>query len=207
MGMTREFRVYAAVAGIVAGSAILTGCLGDPTYGTNKSSGEHLLDDLGSAVSLETPDAKDAAKVKYQPRGALVLPAEQEKTALVQPQESATKDNPQWLESPEDTRQRLREEADANADDPTYVSPLAKSNANGRALTAKEQQDAYREARKVQMGAYADKRRFLSDPPLEYRKLPEEATADLGEPEKDKERRRKKDAQIQGTGKKWWQVF
>jgi hypothetical protein len=207
MGMTREFRVYAAVAGIIAGSAVLTGCLGDPTYGTNKSSGEHLVDDLGSAISLETPNAKEAASVKYQPRGALVVPAEEQRTALVQPQQSMVKDNPEWVESPEETRQRLREEADANADRPGYVSPLAKSNANGRALSAKEQQEAYREARKVQMGAYADKRRFLSDPPLEYRKLPEEATADLGEPEKDKERRRKKEAQIQGTGKKWWQVF
>lgn len=207
MGMTREFRVYAAVAGIIAGSAVLTGCLGDPTYGTNKSSGEHLIDDLGSAISLETPNAKEAAKVKYQPRGALVMPPSAEKTALVQPQQSMTQGNPEWLESPEETRQRLREEADANASDPTYVSPLAKANANGRALTAKEQQEAYREARKIQMGAYADKRRFLSDPPLDYRKLPEEAQADLGEPEKDKERRRKKEAAIQGTGKKWWQVF
>ena len=109
--------------------------------------------------------------------------------------------------SPEDTRQRLREEADANADNPNYVSPLAKASANGRALTKSEQTQAYRDARKIQMGAYADKRRFLSDPPLEYRKLPEEATADLGEPEQVKERRRKKEAAIKGSGKKWYQIF
>ncbi|WP_438753691.1 hypothetical protein [Pararhizobium sp. O133] len=205
MGMTREFRLYAGLFGIVAGSLVLTGCMGGPTYGTDKTAGEQLVEGLGSAVSLQAEQPKN---LKYQPRPGLVLPPEDEKTALVQPQTNlATKDNPQWIESPEDTRQRLREEADANADNPSYVSPLAKANANGRALTKNEQTQAYREARKIQMGAYADKRRFLSDPPLEYRKLPEEATADLGEPEQVKERRRKKEAAIKGSGKKWYQIF
>ncbi len=113
--------------------------------------------------------------------------------------------NPAWVvESPEETRQRLREEADANRGSATYVSPLAKANENGRQLSAKEQQEAYREARRIQMGAYSDKRRFLSDPPLEYRKLPEQAVADLGEPEKVKERRRKKEAEMKNTGTKWY---
>ncbi len=205
MGMTREFRVYAGLFGIVAGSFVLTGCIGGPTYGTDKTAGEHLVDDLGSAVSISQANPSN---VKYQPRPGLVLPPENEKAALVQPQQNlASKDNPQWIESPEDTRQRLREEADANADNPNYVSPLAKASANGRKLSASEQTQAYREARKIQMGAYADKRRFLSDPPLEYRKLPEEATADLGEPEQVKERRRKKEAAIKGSGKKWYQIF
>ena len=44
-----------------------------------------------------------------------------------------------------------------------------------RVLSAKEQLRAYREARKLEMGPYNDKRRFLSDPPLDYRKMPEEA--------------------------------
>jgi hypothetical protein len=205
MGMTREFRVYAGLFGIVAGSLVLTSCIGGPTYGTDKTAGEHLVDDLGSAVSISQANPSN---VKYQPRPGLVLPPESEKAALVQPQQNlASKENPQWIESPEDTRQRLREEADANADNPNYVSPLAKASANGRKLSASEQTQAYREARKIQMGAYADKRRFLSDPPLEYRKLPEEATADLGEPEQVKERRRKKEAAIKGSGKKWYQIF
>ncbi len=66
---------------------------------------------------------------------------------------------------------------------------------------------AYREARKIEQGAYSDKRRFLSDPPLEYRRLPEGSEADLGEPEKDKERRRKKEAQIKNSGSKWYWPF
>ena len=53
MGMTREFRVYAGIFGVVAGSLVLTGCLGGPTYGTDKTAGEHLMDDLGSTVSID----------------------------------------------------------------------------------------------------------------------------------------------------------
>jgi hypothetical protein len=205
MSVTREFRVLAGLVGVVAGSVLLTGCIGGPTYGTDKTAGEHLMDDLGSAVSFQSAPK---SKVKYQPRPTLVLPPSQETASLVQPQQSvATKDNPQWLESPEETRLRLVAEADANSEEIGYVSPLAKSNANGRRLTAKEQQAAYREARKIQMGAYADKRRFLSDPPLAYRALPEEAKADLGEDEMVKQRRRKKEAQIKGSGSKWWDIF
>ncbi len=140
---------------------------------------------------------------------AWYCPPEQQQTALVQPQQSlaSREANPAWVESPEETRARLREEADANKNDPNYVSPLAKANANGRRLSAKEQQEAYRQARKIEQGAYSDKRRFLSDPPLEYRRLPEGAEADLGEPEKDKARRRKKEAQIKNSGSKWYWPF
>ncbi|KQR77506.1 hypothetical protein ASG25_04435 [Rhizobium sp. Leaf384] len=205
MTMSRQYGASAGVLSIMAASLVLTGCIGGPTYGTDKTAGEHLMDDLGSAVSM---GSDKAASVKYQPRPGLVLPPSGERTALVQPQASlANKDNPAWVESPEETRQRLREEADENSDRPGYVSPLAKASANGRKLTAQEQQDAYREARKVQMGAYSDKRRFLSDPPLDYRRAPEASLTDLGEEESVKERRRKKEAQVQGSGKKWWQIF
>ncbi|MCZ4090148.1 hypothetical protein [Sinorhizobium psoraleae] len=206
MEMTRELRVVASIAAIVAGGLVLSGCIGGPTYGTDKTAGEQLLDDLGSAVSL-APPKRDP--VKYQPRPALVLPPQGQQTALIEPQKSlaSREANPEWVESPEEVRQRLREEAEANKNDPNYVSPLAKASANGRRLSAKEQQQAYREARKLEMGAYSDKRRFLSDPPIEYRRLPEGAEADLGEPEKVKERRRKKEAQIANSGSKWWWPF
>lgn len=204
--MMRELRVVAGIAAIMAGGLVLSGCIGGPTYGTDKTAGEQLLDDLGSAVSL-APPKKDS--VKYQPRPALVLPPQTQKTALIEPQKSlaSREANPAWVESPEETRERLREEADANKNNPNYVSPLAKASANGRQLSAKEQQEAYREARKIEQGAYSDKRRFLSDPPLEYRRLPEGAETDLGEPEKDKERRRKKEAQVKNSGSKWYWPF
>ena len=118
---------------------------------------------------------------------------------------ASTTDNPQWVESPEDMRERLKAEATENERKIGYNSPLQSQNNTMRQLSTKEQQEQYREARKLQQGLYSDKRRYLSDPPLEYRKLPEEAAADLGEPERKKELRRKKEAKMANSGtKKWW---
>ncbi|MGB3878822.1 hypothetical protein [Shinella zoogloeoides] len=202
MGMTRNIRVRTGLLGLLGGSLLLTGCMG-PTYGTDKSAGEQLVEDLGNAVMIQ-PDNKDAKKIRYQPRGGLVVP--KDKMALANPQQSvSSKDNPEWLENPEDMRERLRDEADANANDPHYRSPLANQHTTSKQLSSAEQTQAYREARRLQQGAYSDKRRYLSDPPVEYRKLPEEAQADLGEPEKQKERRRKKEAKAaKQSGSSWW---
>ena len=57
--MMRHMRVHAGLLGLVGGSLILTGCMG-PTYGTSKSSGEQLLDDIGNAVMIQTPGADEA---------------------------------------------------------------------------------------------------------------------------------------------------
>ncbi|MCP8897487.1 hypothetical protein KYK29_21390 [Shinella daejeonensis] len=203
MGMTRNYRVHGGLLGLIGGGMLLTGCMG-PTYGTGKTAGEQLVEDIGSIASI-APDNTEARKIKYQPRGSLVVPKTTE-TALVAPQPSlADKDNGQWVEGPEEMRERLRAEATANQDDPSYRSPLITQHATGRKLSAAEQQQAYRDARKLQMGTYSDKRRYLSDPPLDYRRLAEEDQANLGEPEKDKERRRRKEAQAEAKGgSKWW---
>nr|WP_302795663.1 hypothetical protein [Shinella daejeonensis] len=201
--MTRNYRVHGGLLGLIGGGMLLTGCMG-PTYGTGKTAGEQLVEDIGSIASI-APDNTEARKIKYQPRGSLVVPKTTE-TALVAPQPSlADKDNGQWVEGPEEMRERLRAEATANQDDPSYRSPLITQHATGRKLSAAEQQQAYRDARKLQMGTYSDKRRYLSDPPLDYRRLAEEDQANLGEPEKDKERRRRKEAQAEAKGgSKWW---
>ena len=169
------------------------------------------LDFLGAPLPADTAkvlakaiENKDAKKVRYQPRGSLVVP--RDKTALANPQQSvASKENPEWLENPEDMRERLRAEADENLNNPGYRSPLVSQNSNAQQMGTAQQTQAYRAARRQQMGAYTDQRRYLSDPPTEYRKLPEEAQADLGEPEKQKERRRKKEAKAaKQSGSKWW---
>lgn len=202
MGMTRNIRVRSGLIGLLGGTFLLTGCMG-PTYGTGKSAGEQLVEDVGNAVMVQ-PDNEEAKNIRYQPRGGLVVPKDQ--TALITPQDSVSgKNNPEWLESPEDMRERLRAEADENSGDVNYRSPLANQGTTNRKLSASEQTAAYREARRLQMGAYSDKRRYLSDPPLDYRRLPEEAQADLGEPEKTKERRRKKEAKAaKQSGSSWW---
>ncbi len=204
MGMTRNIRVRTGLLGLLGGSLLLTGCMG-PTYGTDKTAGEQLIDDLGNAVMIQ-PDNKDAKNIRYQPRGSLVVP--KDKVALANPQQSvSSKDNPEWLENPEEMRERLREEADANTNNPRYRSPLVSQNSQAGEIGVASQTQAYRDARRLQMGAYSDKRRYLSDPPIDYRRLPEEATADLGEPEKQKERRRKKEAKAAKQSKSGWWPF
>ena len=154
MRMTREHRLGASVAALLGACALLSGCIGGPTYGTDKSSSEQLMDDLGNAVMLRPPNGDDK-KIAYQPRGGLVLPKAQNQ--LVEPQKSlaSTADNPQWVENPEDMRDRLRKEATENERNIGYNSPLASQNATAQSLSTKEQLEQYREARKLQQVLHA----------------------------------------------------
>jgi hypothetical protein len=179
-------------------------CMG-PTYGTDKSSGEQLVDDLGDAMSI-APKKKTEA-LAYQPRGTLVKPADTPKHDEPQKDLASRENNPAWLESPEQTRERLRLEADENADDGNYRSPLMVSVTEGKVKSPEQQRLEYREARKIQEGR-ENTRRFTSDPPLEYRKVDDPAVlADLGESEAAKEKARKKEAAIAGSGTQWWEVW
>ena len=48
----------------------------------------------------------------------------------------------------------------------------------------------------------------MSDPPLEYRKVEDPSVLEnLGESEAAKEKRRKKEAAIAGSGRQWWQIW
>ena len=179
-------------------------CMG-PTYGTDKTATRQLVDDLGDSMSI-APKKKSTA-LAYQPRGTLVKPADP--TKLVEPQQdlASSANNPAWLESPEQTRERLKLEADENADNGNYRSPLAVSVTEGKVKSPEQQRLEFREARKIQEGR-ENKRRFMSDPPLEYRKVDDPAKlADLGESEAAKEKRRQKEAAIAGTGRQWWQLW
>lgn len=180
----------------------LSGCLSSPTYGTDKTSSEQLLEDLGNIASLKT---QKGAEIDYKPRPDLVAPPTT--NSLPEPQESVVKNEQVWPESPEETRARLVAEITENQDNPGYVSPLSTAGPDGKSLTRKEQAEAYRRARAIQQGAYQE-RRFLSDPPAGY-KIPAASApiGELGETEREKEKRRKEGATVKGTGKKWWQPW
>lgn len=196
------YRVAGTLIVLSAVSLGAAGCMG-PTYGTDKTAGEQLIDDVGSAMSIAPP--KRAEKLAYQPRGDLVKPAE---AKLIEPQQNlASKDNPAWLESPEQTRDRLKAEADANADDGSYRSPLMVAVTEGKTKSPEQQAAEFRQARKI-MDGRENKRRFMSDPPLEYRQVDDPAKlTDLGETEAAKEKRRKEEAEIAGSGRKWYQLW
>lgn len=198
-GMYRVAGTLIVLSGVSLGAA---GCMG-PTYGTDKTSGEQLIEDLGDSMSLAP--AKRAERLAYQPRGDLIKPTE---AKLVEPQQNlASKDNPGWLESPEQTRDRLKAEADENADDASYRSPLMVSVTEGKVKSVEQQAAEYRQARKIAEGR-ENKRRFMSDPPLEYRQVDDPAKlTELGETEATKEKKRLDEAKIAGTGRKWYQLW
>ncbi|MBW9115994.1 hypothetical protein JNB88_20360 [Rhizobium cauense] len=204
---TRWFRAGVCLTVAVAGGSMITGCMGSPRYGTDKTAMEQLTDDIGQSVSI-TGDGPKNKGVKYSARPGLVLPSAASKEALVEPQQSiASKENPQWIESPEETRARLVKEADENSDNPNYRSPLASDKVEGGRQTTEAQTKAYREARAAQKGTYTD-RRYISDPPTEYRQVDDPTKLDdVGEPELKKAKKKKKEAAIAGSGKQWWNLL
>ena len=173
---------------------VLGGCVSSPTYGTHKTANQHLFDGLTSMVAVSLSKKTGAT---YKPRPELVDPPKG--APLPPPQSSlASKDNPQWPESPEETRRRLVAEADADDNPTDRGGPLAKP------AESSEQFQKFREARANQKAAY-EGRRFLSDPPVEYRVPAETApTEELGESEFKKAQRRKAAARKEKGGFKIW---
>lgn len=220
MTMKIEYRASVTIGALIAAGLTLSGCLG-PTYGTDKPSTVQLVDDLGNIASLG--QTKKGAGIEYKPRPAIVKPTDT--ASLPAPQQNLAENNAAWVESPEETRARLIATADASSDGATFNSPLAKRAASSSGAAAPklggagdgppmpsatmketQQRKAYQEARKIEKGAYSDRRRYLSDPPLTYRKPAESApVGELGEPERAKERRRISESKKAGTGKRsWW---
>jgi hypothetical protein len=180
--------------GLVGAAALtLGGCMGSPTYGTDKTANAQLLEDLTGALSV--PIGKRGNEIEYQPRPELVKP---ETTAVLPPpQDSVTATAAAgWPESPEQRLRRIRDEATANQDTLTYRSPVV-NDVGERAtaeLTPGQQRDEFRRLRRESAGNATD-RRFLSEPPLDYR-VPA-ATApvgDLGVTEDKKETQAKREA-------------
>jgi hypothetical protein len=200
-------RARAGLLAVVAAALAVSGCTTGPTYGTSKTSGEQLVDDLGQAVSLGSEPANK--NTRYNPRPQLVV--NRNATALPAPQASlaSRENNPNWVESPEETRARLRDEADANKDNPNYRSPLLAGNGTAGTLTEPQKWEAFRKARQnAENPGITGTRRTLTDPPTEYRIADTDQLNDLGEPELKKERERKKAAQEAGTKtSSWWKPF
>ena len=111
-------RRAALVAPLVVSALALAGCMGSPTYGTDRTAAEQLAGDLSNAFSLAPPQRE---KIDYKPRPELVKPAPGQKETLPVPQDNITQTaSAQWPESPEQRRARLRAEASAHQDDPNY---------------------------------------------------------------------------------------
>ncbi|MET0941111.1 MAG: hypothetical protein ABWY13_07095 [Mesorhizobium sp.] len=215
--MDRKQARLALGAPLVASSLMLAGCIGSPTYGTDKSAAEQLTQDVTGILSI-TPNKKP--QIDYKPRPDLVRPASL--GSLPPPQQKvAVTSNPAWPESPEQRRARVRAEATANQDNSAYDSPVISDvavdpdTAFGRqeagrdddsglsqSLTNPQFKNAraeYKKRRIETKQGSATTRKYLSEPPLAYRQPASSApTNDIGEDEYKKERRAKAAARKKG---------
>ena len=205
----------AAAAGVS-----LSGCVSSPTYGPGKTANAQLLDDVSHLASFGQGSNKP--HINYKPRPDLVRPGPGDKGQLPPPQTSlASSSDPNWPESPEERRKRLRDEITANRDKPGFVSPIEMDDAgssNNRLLlpsgssraedyaarnpVTDEKRLAELKARRLEeTQGSPTQRKYLSEPPLSYRQPAATApVGQLGEDEAKKERERKK---AMGQGKSW----
>lgn len=201
-------RIAAGVA-LVAASGLMSGCIASPTYGTDKTANAQLMSDVSGIMSFSD---KKRAPIDYAPRPNLVKPVKGD-TALPAPQENVVANNASWPESPEQRLARLRADADANADNPNYQSSIVadqaistkivKSTGSPRAdesgirdvsKLAAERAEFQKRVKETQQGSSTN-RKFLSEPPVEYREAYADApSGELGEDEYRKERRLKREA-------------
>ena len=217
--MNEIFRArFALVAPLVAAGLLVSGCMSSPTYGTAKTANEQLIDDVNGILSL-APNNRN--QVDYKPRPELVKPPST--VVLPAPQENiASTSNSAWPESPEQKRARVRADATANRDNPGFEPlvvddipvekekrPLGVSQRlidNGGSMAEnnrarKQQREEFNRRLAENNQGSPTSRKYLSEPPLEYRTPAQTAAAnDVGEDELKKERRIKKAAQQQGTG-------
>jgi hypothetical protein len=217
--MKIEGRVLVLMTAIAGVS--LSGCVSSPTYGTDKTAGAQLFDDVSNMASFGQGKNKKE-RIDYKPRPDLVRPAPGDKGQLPAPQQSVVSANdPNWPESPEQRRKRLRDEITANRDDPNFVSPVVQDGpvasniqaALPRGNSRREDYEsrtptfdpakvaAYKAARQQQVQGSSTTRRYLSEPPLTYREpASTAAVGELGTDEAQKERERKK---ASGKSKGW----
>jgi hypothetical protein len=218
--MTERYNArLALLAPLVVSGLALSGCMGSPTYGTDKTAAEQLAGDLTGAVSF-APKRKDP--IDYKPRPTLVKPAPGQKEALPAPQDSIQSASAEWPESPEQRRARLRADATAHQNDPAYQAQIVDDTQGDPASVKKALADTmdsglkHQPFRPLWTSADSDKgraaeiqrrlvesrqgdpntRKYLSEPPVAYRVASDTAPQnELGEDEYKKERRLKKEAE------------
>jgi len=207
----------ALLAPLVVSGLALSGCMGSPTYGTDKTAGEQLAGDLSSAFSFSP---KRGPNIDYKPRPELVKPAPGQKEVLPAPQESIETASTDWPESPEQRRARLRADATAHQNDPNYKSEIVddvqtdpasvkkmldQSGSDHNSTPGEAGMDSKSHAAEIQRRLQEQKqgdpttRKYLSEPPLAYRAAADTAPqGELGEDEYKKERRLKREAAAKG---------
>lgn len=215
--MTRRISAGAFVA---ASAFALSGCMGmAPTYGTGKPADTQLIEDVTGMFSL-APEKKP--QIDYKPRPELVKPVDPKSAALPAPQDNIVTASAggAWPESPEARLARIRADATAKRDElgfePEVEMPQEtrrvyrdargnEVNPDGSPISIEGQRKEFNERLAMNNQGSPTERRFLSEPPLEYRAPAATApTDDVGEDEWKKEKRRKAGYTKKGTGWSSW---
>jgi hypothetical protein len=196
------------LAPLVVSGLALSGCMGSPTYGTDKTASEQLVGDVTGILSL---GPKDRQRIEYKPRPELVKPSPAAIANLPAPQAPATAENPNWPESPEQKRARIIAHATENRDKPGFRPEIVNDVVDGPAsstpiggnaraddsgimspVAAEQQAEAFKKKLVETRQGSATSRKYLSEPPLTYREPSATAPVDdIGEDELKKERRLK----------------
>uniref|UniRef100_Q11L95 Uncharacterized protein n=1 Tax=Chelativorans sp. (strain BNC1) TaxID=266779 RepID=Q11L95_CHESB len=218
-GRNAAFNVAAVITALSA--IVLAGCAG-PTYGTGKPADQQLLEDVTGILSV---GPKDREVIDYKPRPGIVKPPST--AVLPPPQESVAANNPNWPESPEERLARIRAEATANQDNPFYrsnvIRDVNRSGDDPRLPTdqftegdrvrpeilspgaQRAQRQAFAERRQIAQQGSPNTRRYLSDPPLDYRQpAPTAPAGELGVDEEKKERAAKRAGSETGGLRRLW---
>ncbi len=202
------------VAGIIVLPLVVFGCQGSSTYGTGKTSGEHLVDGLGGLLGSR----EKKAPINYSPRPGLVAPPKGE--ALPAPSDNDAVADAGLPEDPEIRRARLRANApkadERSGELPIEVMKRKRAPGGRRVPIAKWDRDgtfedykprAHRREflkRKAELAGVrgAAPRRYLTEPPQKYRTPVSTAPiGEIGEDESTKAHRRK------FKKKSWWNPF
>ena len=186
MKINEKIKFGAKCATVVVLAGTVAGCFG-PTYGTGKTAGAHLADDIGNSLSL---GRKNRTTIEYAPRPSIVKPADT--SSLPAPQDKISETSGEWPESPAEKRARILADIEAGKRPDNFVT----NPDEAQALDASEGPGRQ---------TVAGRRIYLTDPPSEYRQPAETADyGELGPTEAAKERARKKGA---GKVKTGWRRF
>lgn len=187
------------VSGVMVAGLSLAGCMASPTYGTDKTANQQLIEDFAGMLAFSR---NKKPPIAYKPRPELVTP---ETTAVLPPpQDDVTAaSNPAWPESPEQRLARIRAEATENSETVGYRPNVINDTADKTKVTfddpilanmgSRERHEELRRRRAEVARGNSSQRQYLSEPPLDYR-TPEASApiGELGEPEWKKDRNNKR---------------
>ncbi len=173
-----------------AGLSLAGGCISTTTYGTGESPELAVFREIGGGIFGGVLGKSESDPIRYEQRAPIVSPPE---ANLPEPAEQVAAVNPDWPDDP-DKRKRAELSDEVTPDYYKRVSPLARLTQNrGGPRCSPEDKDcdgfvspaeanAYQAGHKKFAAAVADveglnmeERKYLTDPPDEFRQPAETA--------------------------------